>query len=92
MGYYGNEGKQITLILKASTFSHIGVDFFGPINVKLSRKTTANSAAAKRYGALFTCLTARAIRIEVCNDLSTDSFILALRHLKAEGDKLKYLL
>ena len=30
-------------------FSHTGVDFFSPINVKVSRKTRANSATAKRY-------------------------------------------
>ena len=70
-------------------FSHTGVDFFGPISVKLSRKTRANSATAKGYGALFTCLTTRAIHIEVCNDLSTDSFILALRRFKARRGQVK---
>ena len=29
-------------------FSHSGVDFFGPIKIKLSRKTRANSPKAKR--------------------------------------------
>ena len=70
-------------------FSHTGVDFFGPISVKLSRKTRANSATAKRYGALFTCLTTRAIHIEVCNDLSTDPFILASRRFKARRGQVK---
>ena len=57
-------------------FSHTGVDFFGPINVKLSSKTRANSATEKPYGALFTCLTTKPIHGEVCNDFSfIDRFI-----------------
>ena len=64
-------------------FRHTGVDFFGPINVKLFRKIRTNSATAKHYGALFTCLNTSPMHIEVCNDLYTDSFILALRRFKA---------
>ena len=45
------------LATNCKTFSYTGVDFSGPINVKLYRKTRANSATAKRCGALFTCLT-----------------------------------
>ena len=33
----------------------------------------------KKYGALYTCLSSRAIHIEVVHSLSTDSFILGLR-------------
>ena len=33
----------------------------------------------KRYGALYTCLSSRAIHIEVVYFLSTDSFIISLR-------------
>ena len=58
-------------------FSHVGVDCFGPFNVCRGRGT------AKRYGVLFTCLSIRAIHIEVVHSLDTDSFINALRQFIA---------
>ena len=54
-------------------FSMVGVDLFGPFIVKRAR------SELKRYGCLFTCLTTRAIHLEVCNTLETDSFINALQ-------------
>lgn len=56
-----------------AAFSHVGLDFFGPYAVKRGRGT------AKRYGCIFTCLTTRAIHIEIAESLSTDSFINALQ-------------
>ena len=44
----------------------------------MKRKTRSNSGTAKRYGLLFTCLTTRAVYIELAKDLSTDAFILTL--------------
>ena len=54
-------------------FTYCGVDYFGPLLVKEGRKEL------KRYGALFTCFSSRAIHIEVAKSLTTDSFINALR-------------
>ncbi|XP_062712313.1 uncharacterized protein LOC134289800 [Aedes albopictus] len=54
-------------------FSYVGVDYFGPLLVKLGRSN------AKRWIALFTCLTVRAIHLEVAFNLSTDSCISCVR-------------
>ena len=60
-------------------FSNTGVDYFGPYHVKKNRETRSTKALTKRYGVIFTCLATRAIHIELAGDLSTDSFLLALR-------------
>ena len=60
-----------------------GVDYFGPLTIKLNKGIRRTSGTAKRYGALFTCMTTRAVHLELAGDMSTDSFILALPRFKA---------
>jgi hypothetical protein len=59
-------------------FSSVGVDAFGPWSV-VTRKTRGGHANSKRWALLFTCLSTRAIHIEVIEELSSSSFINALR-------------
>ena len=54
-------------------FYYTGVDVFGPYYVKNAR------SEIKRYGCVFTCMTTRAIHIEVLNSLESSCFINALR-------------
>ena len=60
--------------IKQQPFTYTGVDYFGPIYVKFLRKTSRNQAITKRYGAIFICLTVRAVHIELVSDLTTDAF------------------
>ena len=64
-------------------FSYVGVDVFGPFNVKRGRSTE------KRYGCLFTCLKIRAVHIEVLHSLDTDSFINALQRFICRRGQVK---
>lgn len=59
-------------------FSSVGVDVFGPWNV-VARRTRGGMANSKRWAVLYTCLTTRAIHIEVIKELSTSAFINATR-------------
>lgn len=50
------------------------MDYFGPIQISIGRRRE------KRWVAIFTCLTARAVHLELARDLSSDATILCLRN------------
>ena len=56
---------------EAAAFTYCGVDLFGLLLIKEKR------SELKRYGAPFTCVSSRAVHIEVTKSLYTESFILA---------------
>ncbi|XP_055918427.1 uncharacterized protein LOC129950519 [Eupeodes corollae] len=58
-------------------FSYVGVDFFGPFLVTVGRRTE------KRYGVVFTCLTCRAIHVEVGHSLTMNSCVIVIRNFIA---------
>ena len=66
-------------------FQHSGVDLFGPFAVKRGRGT------AVRYACLFTCLTSRAIHVEVVHSLDADSVILALQRFTARRGRVRVM-
>ncbi|XP_058817796.1 uncharacterized protein LOC131681103 [Topomyia yanbarensis] len=54
-------------------FSYVGLDYFGPILVRQGR------CEVKRWIALFTCLTIRAVHVEVVHNLTTEACIKSVR-------------
>lgn len=70
-------------------FTHTGVDFFGPFNLLVKRIRGARSH--KAYVAIFICLSVKAVHLELVNDLSSESFIAALRRFTARRGKVKHL-
>lgn len=69
-------------------FSAVGVDTFGPWHV-LTRKTRGGAAHSKRWALMFTCLTTRAVHIELIEEMSSSSFINALRRMTAVRGPVK---
>ncbi|XP_037927451.1 uncharacterized protein LOC119661993 [Teleopsis dalmanni] len=54
-------------------FSYTGVDLFGPLHV------TIGCHCEKRWAVIFTCLTVRAVHIDIVDSLSTDAFLVSFR-------------
>ena len=65
--------------------SPTSVDYFGPLEIK------RGIAVVKRWGVIFTCMTSRAVHIEVANSLDTSSCINALRRFISRRGQVKRL-
>ena len=66
-------------------FTNTGLDFFGPFEMVNGRKRE------KRYGVVFTCLSSRAIHLEMAYSLDTSSFLNAFRRFIARRGNVKFI-
>lgn len=64
-------------VSQAKPFSRVGVDYGGPFPILLSRRR--GTKTSKAYLCLFVCFATRAIHLEIASDLSSDTFVAALR-------------
>lgn len=71
-------------------FTHVGLDVFGPWAIT-SRRTRGNSAENKRWAVIFTCLSTRAVHLEVIESMSSSSFVNALRRFLSIRGPVKHL-
>jgi len=63
-------------VRQSRPFSHVGIDFAGPLLIKDGRRR--NAPSVKCYLAVFVCMSIKAIHVEVVSDLSTNAFIASL--------------
>ncbi|KAK6760056.1 hypothetical protein RB195_021539 [Necator americanus] len=66
-------------VVRSRPFQHVGLDYFGPILVHLHQE----GFRRKVWVCLFTCMSTRALHLEVANDNSTAQFLLAFRRFMA---------
>ncbi|MCO5761852.1 MAG: hypothetical protein NHG36_10120 [Chromatiaceae bacterium] len=62
------------LQLRGSVFQQTGMDFFGPFVLRRRKKA---------YGLLFTCMTTRAVHLELCPDSSVPTWLNAIERFVA---------
>ena len=66
----------IERIKPSSPFYNIGIDYFGPFEIK---GEVQKRVRGKGYGVIFTCLCSRAVHVDLAQNLSTDAFLQSLR-------------
>nr|XP_034959566.1 uncharacterized protein LOC118079487 [Zootoca vivipara] len=71
-------------------FTNVGLDAFGPWSVS-ARRTRGGYASSKCWAVLFTCMSIRAVHIEVIESMDTSSFINALRCFIAIRGPIKHI-
>ena len=62
-------------------FTWVGVDLFGPFDVKQNR------SVKKRYGVVFVCLAIKAVHIKIVHSMDTESFLNALQRFMCRRGK-----
>lgn len=67
---------------QSRAFLHTGVDYAGPFTIKISQNKTS-----KAYLSIFICLVTKAVHFELVSDLSTASFLNAMKRFFARRGK-----
>lgn len=62
---------------RSRPFARVGLDYLGPVNIR------SDNGLTKRWVALFTCFTTRAVHLEVVETLSAESFLHVFRRFTA---------
>lgn len=65
----------------ARPFFNTGIDYAGPIDLKVSKGRSPKTT--KAHIAIFVCLAVKAIHLELVSDLTTDAFLAAFRRFVA---------
>ena len=68
-------------VAQSAPFSYTGLDYFDPIYIQ------AESSKEKVWVRFFTCVTVRAIHLELVKDMTAEQFLLALRRFIARRGK-----
>lgn len=68
-------------------FYNSGVDYCGPFYVR--DRVRRNSKRYKVYVAIFVCMATKAVHIELVEDLTTESFLAALKRFTARRGRVK---
>ena len=68
-------------VCESPAFTNIGIDYFGPLYVK------NGNSFKKNWVCIFTCISVRAIHLELVDDMSTEEFLAALRRFVARRGK-----
>lgn len=76
-------------ISQIKSFSETGIDYCGPFKIKLNKGRGAKTI--KCYICLFVCFATKAIHLELASDLSTESFLAALRRFIARRGRCSHL-
>ncbi|KRY26942.1 hypothetical protein T01_15472 [Trichinella spiralis] len=73
-------------VVEAPAFSQVGMDFAGPLYVRVGRKTTS-----PRYVCLITCMVTRAVHLELVPQMTTVRVLQVLRRFMARRGRPKII-
>ena len=65
------------LRFQSPPFTNVGLDYFGPFYVTIRR------SSEKRWGFLFTCLTTRAVHVEIAHSMDANTCVMGIERFIA---------